>query len=165
MREVVVGGGGGRLLARGSPERQQPPPHFPSIPPSPKPPHTPATLAFGPCQRCPPPGPRGGLRGRPPCPLCHSELVAASSHVRERLLASPSVWGRKSRRGLAGAGGARSRLPAAQTVGTRFNWPKTQQDGGTAALAEEEGGSEGGGSANVHWKQGGGDNRGGRDIG
>lgn len=63
--------------------------------------------------------------------------------MREPLLAGPSVWGRKSRRGLAGAGGAGSRLPAAQTVGTRFNWPKAQQDGGTAAALAEDGGGRG----------------------
>lgn len=127
---MVVWGG---LLARGSPERQPTPPLHPST----TPPHHPRYLTIWALSAAPAPRtPR-----RPAGPTSVSTLplrpVAASSHVRQRSLAGPSVWGRKSRRGLAGAGGAGSRLPAAQTVGTRFNWPKTQQDGGTAALAEE----------------------------
>lgn len=38
------------------------------------------------------------------------------------LPASPSVWGRKSRRGLAGAAVPRATHPLPRTVGTRFNW-------------------------------------------
>lgn len=80
----------------------------------------PATLAFGPCQRCPPSGPTVAHRptsmstlplwlGRRPA-ICKSicsraHLCGVGSHS--------EAW-----RGCDG----RSRQPAAQTVGTRFNW-------------------------------------------
>ncbi len=41
---------------------------------------------------------------------------------RAGLPASPSVWGRKSRRALAGAAVPRAACPLPETVGTRFNW-------------------------------------------
>lgn len=94
----------------------------------------PATPAFWPCQRHPPPGPV--VAGRPTCVHSATRTGAASSHVQEYLLAGPSVWGRKSRCGLAGAA-----VPGATSPLLKQWEPaligKTQQD--RAWLSSQEG--------------------------
>lgn len=53
--------------------------------------------------------------------LVHSGRAGPGSRS-AGLPASPSVWGRKSRRALAGAAVPRATHPLPRTVGTRFNW-------------------------------------------
>lgn len=51
-----------------------------------------------------------------------ASVRAGPGSRRAGLPASPSVWGRKSRRALAGAAVPRAACPLLRTVGTRFNW-------------------------------------------
>lgn len=51
-----------------------------------------------------------------------ASVRAGPGSRRAGLPASPSVWGRKSRRALAGAAVPRAACPLLETVGTRFNW-------------------------------------------
>lgn len=72
----------------------------------------------------PPPTPQDPRwpTGRPPCPLCHSDWGGSPAKRAGVFACGPICVGSEVTARPGGGCHGRSRQPAAQTVGTRFNW-------------------------------------------